>query len=661
MNDETKTKKELIRELQQIREQVARLKKSEQGREEIKEKYRESDNRYRVMFDNMRDGVAIYKALHDGDDFIFVDFNKAAEEIENIKRRDLIGKSVLQVFPGVKEFGLFEVFQRVWETGKAEHYPVRMYKDKRITGWRENYIYKLPPDEIVSIYSDSTKQNQAEGELKLRAEMLNQAIDGIMLRDFNGNLLYANETAIKERGYTLEEFFKLNTWDLVVIEPDAEKIEEWWQEIMEKGYRHAEYNIRRKDGSLVPMDVMATKIKSGDKEYVLSVTRNISEQKRMEAEREEMERKAQVASRLASVGEMASGIAHEINNPLTGVVGFTQLLTDREDLSEDVREQLKIIHDGGQRVSNIIKGLLSFARQSKPKREYVDINEVLEGTLRLSHYELETGNIEVIKKFDPELPWTMADAGQLQQVFINLVVNAQQEMRRAHGKGRLEIKTELAGDMIHISLKDDGPGIAKENIEKIFDPFFTTKEFGKGTGLGLSLSHGIIAEHGGQLYAESEPGEGTTFVVELPVLVEEVEIEEAKIVDKTSEVIKGRILVVDDEEVVRQYLNSVLSKMGDVVDMATDGEEALKLVKSIRYNLILCDMKMPGMDGKEFYRRIKEIASSLSKRVVFITGDVMGEDTQDFIRKTGAQYITKPFDAERLRGVVNNMLGGLKK
>jgi PAS domain S-box-containing protein len=747
-------------------------------RKKIEETLRQSEEMYSTLIEKGTDAVIV---VQDG---LLKFINSRGLEMTGFSNEDVLGKPFIdfispqyqkQVLERYKGRIDGEEIRNVYET-------VLLCKDGSSLPVEASagLIDYNGRQATLTIARDITERKKTEEELILRAEMLNQASDGIMLRDFDGNLLYANETAVKERGYTVEEFFKLNARNLVVAEPGAGKIEERWQEIMEKGYRHTQYNVRRKDRSLVPMDAMATKIKSGDKEYILSVTRNIteqkkaqeqiktlssmveqstegmaiadldgnlifvndtwckmhgyqssrellgknisishnreqiendvrpfnekvkelgaysgevghitrdgipfptlmtttllkneqgkpyaiagiardiSEQKRMEAEKAEMERKAQVASRLASVGEMASGIAHEINNPLTGVVGFAQLLAERKDLPDDVREQLKIIHEGGQRVSNIIKGLLSFARQSKPKREYVDINEVVEGTLRLSHYELETGNIEVIKQLAPELPWTMADAGQLQQVFINLVVNAQQEMRKAHGKGRLEIKTELAGGMIHISFKDDGPGIAEENIERIFDPFFTTKETGKGTGLGLSLSHGIIAEHGGQLYAESELGEGATFVVELPMLAEEVEIKEAKVADKTGEVIKGRILVVDDEEVVRQYLNSVLTKMGHIVEMATDGNKALELVKSARYNLILSDMKMPGMNGKEFYRRVREIAPSLTRRVVFITGDVMGEDTHDFIRKTGALYLTKPFDAGQLRVMVNDMLG----
>ena len=501
----------------------------------------------------------------------------------------------------------------------------------------------------------------ADSEIRYR-RLFETAQDAILiLNGDTGQIIDANPFIKDLLGYNIEELLGKNLWEIGELRDTlASKIS--YQQLYESGYvRYDHLPLVAKDGTRIAVEVVANAYLVDSQRIIQCNIRDITERNNAEAKRAELESRAQVVSRLASVGEMASGIAHEINNPLTGVVGFAQLLAEREDLPEDVREQLKIIHEGGERVAKIIKGLLSFARQSKPKREYISINEVVEEVIKLRQYELKTSNIEVINRFDPELPWTMADSGQLQQIFINLVVNAEQEMSRAHGKGRLEIKTELAGDMIHISFKDDGPGIAKEHIERIFDPFFTTKEVGKGTGLGLSLSHGIIAEHGGRLYAESEPGKGATFVVELPVLAEEADVEEAKGADETKEVIKGRILVVDDEEVVRQYLNSVLTKMGHTVELATDGEKALELVKSTGYNLILSDMKMPGMDGKEFYRKVEEINPPLTGRLVFITGDVMGEDTRDFIRKTGAPYITKPFNAEQLHGLVNDIIGGSMK
>ncbi|HEX76347.1 MAG TPA: hypothetical protein G4O12_07205, partial [Dehalococcoidia bacterium] len=275
--------------------------------------------------------------------------------------------------------------------------------------------------------------------------------------------------------------------------------------------------------------------------------REIAERKRMEEERMELERKAHLSSHLASVGEMASGIAHEINNPLTGVIGFSQLLLQR-DIPEDIREDVKTIHDGAQRVAGIVKRLLTFARQYKPERNYVNINDIVETTLALRAYELKTGNIEVTTQLAPDLPGTVADAGQLQQVFLNLIINAETEMKLAHGKGKLIIKTEKVDSTIKISFRDDGPGIAEENLERIFSPFFTTRKVGQGTGLGLSVCHGIIAEHEGRIYAESQLHKGATFIVELPIITKLEQLEPSEpSVGEPQKVTKARMLIVDDE------------------------------------------------------------------------------------------------------------------
>ena len=247
------------------------------------------------------------------------------------------------------------------------------------------------------------------------------------------------------------------------------------------------------------------------------VMRYAIERKRMEAEKGEIERKAQLASRLASIGELASGAAHEINNPLTGVIGCAQLLLARKGIPEDIRQDVEIINEGAQRVANIVKKLLVFARQTRPEQRYVNINELIRNTLDLQAYALAANNIKVTLQLARDLPMTTADPSQLQQVFLNLIMNAETEMKLAHDKGKLSIKTELVDNIIRISFKDNGPGIAKENLESIFDPFFTTREVGEGTGLGLSICYGIMKEHGGRIWAESEPGKGATLIIELPV------------------------------------------------------------------------------------------------------------------------------------------------
>jgi signal transduction histidine kinase len=248
------------------------------------------------------------------------------------------------------------------------------------------------------------------------------------------------------------------------------------------------------------------------------------ERKRMEIEKKGLEQKAQIASRLSSVGRLALGIAHEINNPLTSIIGYSQLLMQK-DIPEDIKADLKPINDGAQRVASIVDRLLNFTRYHKAERTYININNIATATLDLVAHQLETSNIKVTTQLAPDLPATVADGGQLQQVFLNLIMNAEAEMKLAHGKGELFVKTEVIDNTIRISFQDDGPGITSENMERIFDPFFTTSEIGQGAGLGLSVCHGIITEHGGRVYAQNNPGEGVTFIVELPLITESEQFE----------------------------------------------------------------------------------------------------------------------------------------
>ncbi len=229
----------------------------------------------------------------------------------------------------------------------------------------------------------------------------------------------------------------------------------------------------------------------------------------------EMEQRLIMTDRLASIGELVSGIAHELNNPLTGVIGFSQLVMDK-DVSDDVREDLSIVSSEAQRAARIVKNLLTFARKHAAVKQPSQVNAILEDVLRLRAYEQKVNNIEVVKNLSPDLPEIMADYFQLQQVFLNIVINAEFFMIETHKQGTLTISTERTDGFIRVSFADNGPGIAPENLSRIFDPFFTTKEVGKGTGLGLSICHGIVAEHRGSLYAKSELGKGATFVVELP-------------------------------------------------------------------------------------------------------------------------------------------------
>jgi PAS domain S-box-containing protein len=243
------------------------------------------------------------------------------------------------------------------------------------------------------------------------------------------------------------------------------------------------------------------------------VARDVTKQKRMEEQ-------LIMTDRLASIGELSSGIAHELNNPLTSVIGFSQLLMEG-DVPDNIKEDLGTVYSEAQRAAVIVKNLLTFARKHVPVKSLSQVNAVIEDVLRLRAYEQKVNNIEIENHLDPSLPEIMIDHFQMQQVFLNIMVNAEFAMLEAHHRGKLNITTEKSDVVIKVIFTDDGPGIAKENLKRIFDPFFTTKEVGKGTGLGLSICHGIITEHGGQIYARSENGQGATFTIELPLINEQ--------------------------------------------------------------------------------------------------------------------------------------------
>ncbi len=244
------------------------------------------------------------------------------------------------------------------------------------------------------------------------------------------------------------------------------------------------------------------------------------ERKRAEERENQLQIQLDLSRRLASGGVMVTGVAHEINNPLAKIIGFTDLLMQK-DIPKDTREVVKTISDNAQQIAEIVQSLLTFAQQQELERTYININEIIRDTLALRAYMLETSNIKVTTRLATNLPRTIADEGQIQQVFLNLIINAETEMKSAHGRGHLLVKTERIDNAIQISFADDGPGIAEENIWYLFVPFFTTRELGKGTGLGLSICYGIISQHSGRIYAKSEISKGATFFVELPILTEE--------------------------------------------------------------------------------------------------------------------------------------------
>jgi len=516
----------------------------------------------------------------------------------------------------------------------------------------------------IAAIRDITERKQAEETLRQSEEryrtILESIEDSYFEMDLAGNYTFVNDANCRIMGYSREEMIGMS-YRAVMPQQDAKAVYQDFNRVYRTGepITGLSYTFIHKDGVIGFGELAVSPLRNEKGEVIgfRGVGRDVTERVQTERDRRELEQKAQLSSRLASVGEMASGIAHEINNPLTSVIGYAELLMQTKNIPQDAKEGVEVIHEGAERVAGIVKRLLTFARRTTAEKEYVSINDIIATTLALQDYELETGNIKVDLQLDPDLPVTVASSGQLQQVFLNLIINAKTEMESAHGKGQLSIKTERLDDTIRISFKDDGPGIRKENLDRIFDPFFTTREVGQGTGLGLSVCHGIVIDHGGRIYVESKPGKGATFVVELPIVrkAEQLELAEPD-AGETQRVAAARILVVDDEPRILQFLSKVLTDEGHEVETVDNAGDALGKVGSEGYSLILLDIKMPGMSGIDLYKRLKKTADALARRIVFITGDVMGVETANFLSKTKAPYITKPFDTKQLKKEINRIL-----
>jgi PAS domain S-box-containing protein len=373
----------------------------------------------------------------------------------------------------------------------------------------------------VGVNKDITERKQVTEALRENQEFSTGLLENTPNPEFvlnpDTSIRYVNPAFEKLTGYKLAEIAGMKAPYPWWPKKESKAMTLTLKKSMLSGGKRSERLFRKKNGEPFWVIINSAPVIHRNKVlYFLINWIDITDRKRAEEEKAELEQKAHLASRLASVGEMASGIAHEINNPLTAVIGFAQLLMDN-DLPEEIKEDLTIIHKEAQRAAGVARNLLTFARKHAPSKQLTNINGIIDGVLTLRAYEQNVSNIQISTKLAPNLPEVMADYSQLQQVFINIILNAEAAMLEARNGGTLTIITKKFNHSIRASFADDGPGISKENLNRIFDPFFTTKEVGKGTGLGLSVCHGIIAEHGGRIYARSKPGKGATFIVELPV------------------------------------------------------------------------------------------------------------------------------------------------
>jgi len=415
--------------------------------------------------------------------------------------------------------------------------------------------------------------------------------------------------------------------------------------------------LRRADRTFVWVEITGrAEAESGKALRLEALVRDVSERKKLDDETRDIYHQLLQAEKMAALGQTISGVAHELNNPLATILSWAERLTQKPNLDPSVRRGLDIILSESERSARIVRTLLTFARKRQTTRAMVDVNQVVRETLALRAYEQRVTNITVIDALSSGLPPAFADAHQVQQVLLNLIINAEQAMLSASGRGVLVVRTwhDNDSEAVILEINDDGPGIPEDLQAKIFDPLFTTKDVGKGTGLGLTVAYAIIQEHGGRIRLESRPGAGASFFVELPVAGSATPASPPSLGRKAPiEAVEGAaILVVEDETALAAAVIDSLRESGYVVEHAADGEQALLRVQARSFDLVICDLKMPRLDGKAFFRTLSTTSPKLAKRVIFVTGDVAGTDAEKFLEESGCRWLAKPFRlAELLRAV----------
>jgi signal transduction histidine kinase/CheY-like chemotaxis protein len=422
--------------------------------------------------------------------------------------------------------------------------------------------------------------------------------------------------------------------------------------------------LRRADDSPVWVEVTAhAELQAGSDSTdgaleVDALLRDVSERKKLEDTSRDLYHQLLQAEKMAVLGQTISGVAHELNNPLGSILTWAERLA-RKPAAEGLRQGLDTILHEAERAARIVRHLLTFARKRHTTRTTVDVNHVVRDTLVLRQHEQRLANVTLIDALAAGLPNVFADPHQLQQVILNLVINAEQAMVSANGRGTLIVRTwhDAERDVVLLEIADDGPGVPEEVLPKIFDPFFTTKAVGKGTGLGLTVAYAIIQDHGGRISAESAPGKGAMFRIELPTAsIRPAGRAPAPSVNEPVPA-GAAALIVEDEPALASAVVEGLTDAGYLVVHAADGAEALAKVAERTFDVIVCDLKMPRVDGPSFYRAIAASSPALARRVIFVTGDVAGTEAERFLEETGCRWLPKPFRLSDLLRTVREVVG----
>ncbi len=371
-----------------------------------------------------------------------------------------------------------------------------------------------------------------------------------------------------------------------------------------------------------------------------------------QTERRRLQEQLIQSEKMSAIGQLIAGVAHDLNNPLASVVGFSDFLAELGDIPPQFAEPLQVIRQEAERAATIVKNLLSFARSQEGERKRQPIGSILESTLALLRNQLMANKVEATLEVEPGLPDVEVNGNQIKQVFVNLINNANQAIAADAPSGRIWVAAKPQRDGVAVSITDSGPGMTEEIAAHVFEPFFTTKGEGEGTGLGLSICQGIVKEHGGRITLDTKPGVGATFTVELPAGARTPLVEAAP--PPVPEGKQLHILVVDDEPHILYYMRATLESWGHSVEVASDGAYALERAIAGDFDVIICDLRMPHLSGRDMYQKLARQDPRAAERIIFATGDTVRGDTLQFLETLGRPYLHKPFTLSELRAALGH-------
>jgi PAS domain S-box-containing protein len=635
-----------------VAETQTRLRQDIAERQRSAEALRVSEASYRAIFDAAEDSIFV----HDIESGAIVDANPRACATFGYTREEFRQLDVGTLGTGERPYTHQDAMGLMARAAAGEELSIEWHgksKDGNLR-WHEVFVKRVTiggQDRILALARDITGRKVAEAALRASEEqyraMFNASIDGLALWNAAGEIVDTNPALWRMYGYDDGESPALP------LRTDTGPCyhTEFLKAVAAGESLHSEVTDRRKDGSALELEVHGIPMQYQGKPHVLTIARDITEKKRSAAELARQRESLYQREKLAALGSLLAGVAHELNNPLSVVVARAVLLEEQGD-SATQAAALRI-RTAAERCARIVRTFLAMARQQQPERGAVAINDVVSAALDMTAYAVRTSSIEVTLDLSKGLPLILADPDQLHQVLLNLIINAQQSLQDQPAPRRIRVTScfDYLADVVCITVADNGPGIPQHLRARVFEPYFTTKPTGMGTGVGLAVSLGIVEAHDGTLTLDC-PGEGgAVFTIALPVGTLKATGADA-VPSREPSTTRRTILIVDDEAEIREALAEILTGAQHRVVTASSGREALERMAAQHYDVILTDIRMPDLDGRALYQEIEQRWPGHAGRVVFVTGDTLTSALREFVSESGRPVIEKPFLPSEVRRIV---------